>query len=388
MRTNPPARAFLLPHYRVPRAGKWWLALALVFWGIGVIKGMNLVALLGSLMLVAWAVNAVSAGRRLRGLRWRRWIDRPIFAQTPVAVEVVIDSARGAIPDGIRLEDRNANHGLAWDVPQTPDRRAVRLRRELTFPRRGRHTWKPLRAVSSLPFGLVEGSISSGQAEALVVFPRLGRVHRGRLRSFLRQAGGVESGARGGSVRHPAALGEMFGVRNFRSGDSPKWIHWRTSARRGELMVREFEATPSDNLIVILDAWLPESPAGPENLDVAISLTATVCWEWCRQHGDRFVLGIAGQAPVIREGITGRTLALSLLEALALEPGYSGAENAELLDQFAVRKLPPAPILLVSTRPGSGRSLWADRLHRPVARVEVTASTEVDFYERPPGHAA
>jgi len=60
----------------------------------------------------------------------------------------------------------------------------------------------------------------------------------------------------------------------------------------------------------------------------------------------------------------------------------------ELLDQFAARRLPPGPILLVSTRPGSGRASWADRLHRPVAPVEMTAATEVDFYERPTAHAS
>ena len=385
---NPKGPAFPLPRYRVPRAGKWWLAIAVVFWGIGVIKGMNLVALLGSLMLVTWAVGAVSAGRRLRGLRWRCWIDRPIFAQTPVTVEVEIDSLRGPIPEGIRLEYRGTGHGLAWDVPENRERRAVRLRQEVTFPRRGRYTWEPLRAVSSFPFGLVEGSISGGQAEDLVVFPRLGRVHRGRLRRFLRQAGGMEGGARGGPVRHPAALGEVFGVRSFRYGDSPKWIHWRTSARRGEFMVREFEATPSDNLIVILDAWAPGQPAGREELDAAISLAATVCWEWCRQHGDRLLLGILGHSAVVLEGITGRSLAFSLLETLAVEPGYSSAESAAWLNPLAGRRLPPAPVLVVSTRPGSACGPWAERLHRPAACVEVAAATEVDFYERPSSHAA
>ncbi len=388
MRANPTARAFPSHHYRVPRAGKWWLGLALVFWGIGVIKGMNLVALLGSLMLVAWGLNAVAAGRRLRGLRWRRWIERPIFAQTPVAIDVEIDRARGAIPEGIRLEDQRTDHSLTWSVPETHDRQVVRLRREVTFPRRGRYTWKPLRAVSSFPFGLVESSIGGGRADELVILPRLGRVHRGRLRRLLRQAGGIEGGARGGAVRHPAALGEMFGVRNFRYGDSPKWIHWRTSARRGELMVREFEATPSDHLIVILDAWLPEPSAGRDDLEAAISLTATVCWEWCRQHGDRLVLAILGRAPTLLEGVTGRALALSLLEALALEPGYSGVETAAFLEQLAVRRLPPAPVLVISTRPGGARTAWGDRLRRPVTCVAMAAATEVDFYERPGSHAS
>jgi uncharacterized protein (DUF58 family) len=388
MRANPKVRTLPLPRYRVPRAGKWWLALALVFWGIGALKGMNLLALLGSLMLVTWGINAVAAGRRLRGVRWRRWIERPIFAQTPVAIDIEIDTPRKAIPEGIHLEDRGPDHRRTWNVPELRDGRAVRLHAEITFPRRGRYTWPPLRAVSSSPFGLVEGGLATGQAEELVIAPQLGRVHRGRLRQFLRQAGGIEAGARGGLVRHPAALGEMFGVRNFRSGDSPRWIHWRTSARRGELMVREFEVTPSEHLIVILDPWVPEPRAGHQDLEAAISLTATVCWEWCRQHGDRLVLAILGQNPVILEGITGRPLAVSLLEALALEPGSAGAESAASLERLARRRLPPAPVLVVSTRPGAARAPWGDRLRRPAACVEMTTTTAVDFYERPTPHAS
>ena len=50
--------------------------------------------------------------------------------------------------------------------------------------------------------------------------------------------------------RHPAAQTDFHGLRTFQPADSPRWIHWRTSARRGELMVKEFEETPTDNLIL------------------------------------------------------------------------------------------------------------------------------------------
>src|SRR5207245_10092424 len=83
------------------------------------------------------------------------------------------------------------------------------------------------------------------------------RVHRSLLRRMLTHSSPSVGLARANPRRHPAAQSDFHGLRAFRSGDSPHWIHWRTSARLGELMVREFEETPDDNLVIILDAWLP-----------------------------------------------------------------------------------------------------------------------------------
>ena len=37
------------------------------------------------------------------------------------------------------------------------------------------------------------------------------------------------------------------------------WIHWRTSARRGELMVKEFEQQNEQDLAILIDPWLPRT---------------------------------------------------------------------------------------------------------------------------------
>src|SRR5204863_4021232 len=135
-------------------------------------------------------------------------------------------------------------------------------------------------------------------SEEIIVLPRLGRLHRGRLRRFLARSSLTVSRSLQHPRRHPSAQAEFHGLRAFRSGDSPRWIHWRTSARCGELMVREFEDVPSDNLILVVDPSLPEK-RGRDTLhsgvpspffallEDAISLAATICWAWCRQTGDR-----------------------------------------------------------------------------------------------------
>ena len=81
------------------------------------------------------------------------------------------------------------------------------------------------------------------------------------------------------------APADFYGIRSYRPGDSPRWIHWRTTARVGQPMVREFEEPPQQHLTVILEAWLPDpadalmkkwQEARQENLETIQLLIATL----------------------------------------------------------------------------------------------------------------
>ena len=93
-------------------------------------------------------------------------------------------------------------------------------------------------------------------AEEVVVLPRLGRLHRGLFRRLLWTTAADADRRRRLPRRHPAAQDQFHGLRPFRSGDNPRSVHWRTSARRGEWMVREFEDLPGDNLVLVFDPAL------------------------------------------------------------------------------------------------------------------------------------
>jgi uncharacterized protein (DUF58 family) len=396
--------------FGVPPEGRFWLLATAATLAIGLFKGINLLTLLGCLMLALWAVNALLAGGPLRRLRGRRWIEGPVFAGTPAAVTVEATNAGRAAAAGVRLDDGAPGQGPAGFVPRLPSRAAVRLRREVVLPARGVCAWGALLAVSGYPFGLAQRRAVLAPAEQVVVLPRLGRLHRGRLRRHLPPVGLSVGRSSHHPRRYPTAQAEFHGLRAFRSGDSPRWIHWRTSARCNELMVREFEDVPANNLVLVLDPSLPndergtmndEPKTGPDHssfivphsslLEDAISLAATICWEWCRQKGDRLVLAVAGDRPAVLDGVTGRDHALRLLECLAvLEPGTgeAGAGYELVLERLAGMPLPPAPVLLLSAGPSDLAAELGRRLRRPVACLDVSALSGVDFYEKPPDAAA
>jgi uncharacterized protein (DUF58 family) len=386
------------------REGILWLLGASALLLVGLLKSINLITLLGCLMLALASLNFFLAGRGLRRLRVRRRIAGPVFAQTPAAVTLeVTGPARRGLP-GVRLEDCGGEHGLAWFVPQLAAGQTLRFCEPVTLPARGRYAWGPFVAASGYPFGLVQRRVTLVAGEDLVVLPRLGRLHRGRLRRFLGPAGLSAERAPRQLHRHLSARAEFHGLRAFRSGDSPHWIHWRTSARCGELMVREFADVPAHDLIVVLDLSgdsrcsmddVPSREKQPaanenrksrlENVEAAVSLAATVCWEWCRQRGDRCVLAVVGAEPLVVDGVTGPDHALRLLECLAsVQPGPGPAAVDALAQRLARLALPGAPILVVSASPGGLAGALGRQVGRPVAPVDVTALDAIDFYEGPP----
>ncbi|HXG09595.1 MAG TPA: DUF58 domain-containing protein [Gemmataceae bacterium] len=387
--TLPPGHLVTWSSFRVPREGRYWLALALGLLGMGLFRGMNLVLLLACLMLALWGLNALLAGRRLDRLVGERWIDGPVFAQTPCTVHLRITNPKAAPVPGVRIEDRGPGHTLAWYLPRLGGHETLWFRQAVTLPTRGRYAWEPLEASSGYPFGLVRRRRVLVPGDVIIVLPRPGRLHRGRLRHYLTPVGFYEAGTRDAARRHAAAQAEFHGLRAFRTGDSPRWIHWRTSARCGELMVREFEDVPNDDLVLIVDPGPPPcSPQDRAGLEAVISLAATVCWEWCRQRGDRLMLVVAGSEPVVLDGLTGPEHALRMLECLAVLTGRPETAATALPERLASLPLPRAPILLLSARPGNLGDLLAQRLNRPVAALDVSALPEIDFYEPPPCQTA
>ena len=88
---------------------------------------------------------------------------------------------------------------------------------------------------------------------------------------------GGEKGVAGCRVRRPSGL-EPHGVREYVEGEPLRAVHWPTSARRGELMVRDLEDAPRDSVAVVLDveASSVAGPRGDSSLDDAVRAAAGI----------------------------------------------------------------------------------------------------------------
>ncbi len=360
------------------------MSLALLMTGL--VKGINLLTLLACFLLVLLLINLVLARRQLRHQSFRRAPSPLIFAATPALVVLEMHKSNRRPSLGLGIEEQVGTQRQCWFLTKVVGPGQVSLAWYLVLPRRGLYPWQPLHVCCTYPFGLLGWQwwpVAGGQA---VVMPRLGQLHRGVLRRFLSQASPTAGQERGYPRQHPAAQTEFHGLRLFRPGDSPRWIHWRTSARRNEMMVREFEDMPSDNLILVVELWRPgddsraDAPAG-QLVETTLSLAATLCWEWCRQRGERFLLAVAGNQASIRSGVTGWDLSINLLQCLALQESSPQPAREALLSQLASQTWFAGSILLLTTCPDSTlgdnlHQLW----HRPVACVNMATGPWADFF--------
>jgi uncharacterized protein (DUF58 family) len=374
----------------IPTAGRYYLLVTVTLAAVGIHRSINLLLLLGYALLVMAGLNLLAARRSVRGLRARRRRAEWLFARRPCSVEVQVNNSGRRSCLGVRIEDSGASHTLRWYTDALPGLDSQTFRAAITLPRRGRYAWGALVARSGYPLGLVEWREQLAADEEVIVLPALGWLHRGRFLRHLRGLAIPSSRlpARRRPRIHPAAQAEFHGLRSYRTGDSPRLIHWRTSARRGELMVREFEDEPSDNLLLVVDPTLPAESdyAGVplrEQFEEVISLAATLCWEWCRRRGDHLVLATAGPRPIVQAGLTGPTHARRILECLAvLECGPAPADPA-VIACLKPSSLPPAVVVLLAL----GRSALADPLRRtlgrPVNALDATRTDRFDFYTPP-----
>jgi len=127
------------------------------------------------------------------------------------------------------------------------------------------------------------GNRTEGESELVLVLPRfasLGSRHR------VRELEASAAASRAGTGT------ELFGVREYRPGDPLRRIHWRSSARHGELIVREYEPPGIQSLGIFCDP----APPTPEAADQIARLAASEAWD-CLRSGGRAVLWSPGAEP-------------------------------------------------------------------------------------------
>jgi uncharacterized protein (DUF58 family) len=177
---------------------------------------------------------------------------------------------------------------------------------------RGRYPIGPVRLRLTDPFGMCEVTRSFTATDPLVVVPRTWPLAPVR-------GGGLWAGTGESVARSAAASGEDdIATREYRHGDDLRRVHWRSTARRGELMVRREEQPRQMRATVLLDNRSDgHRGEGPESsLEWAVSVAASAA------------VSLADQRYSVRVLLDERPAGWT--------SPYSGEGAAQLLDQLAV----------------------------------------------------
>ena len=385
--------------FSVCREGWYYLVLAVMVFGAAMLREVNLMLILGGMLfgplLFNWRLTAVT----LRGLDVRRRIPRGVCAGDLLVVNLELTNARRRVGSwAVTAQERirrEGNSGAELIEPTTffpyvaAGKSAVEGYRG-RLPQRGRYRWEPVRLSTRFPFGLFRREVSLGSDETLLVFPRLGRLTQGWMK---RRHESFEGGHRR-ERRHSRVSGNFFGVREWRHGDSRRWIHWRSSARHGNLVVRQFEQHRNRDVAIVLDLWQPSDPSmrDLESVELAVSFVATVVADMCRKVGCNLLVVVPGAEPGFVGGTASAVLLQDAMARLALAEGSSDDRLPEFLDLALARIAPGTEVVVVSTRivdlndRRRFEAMWRDPARRRRAgyiRTVTTADGDLDQYFRP-----
>jgi len=237
---------------------------------------------ISGVMLALLAIATALPRRTLRGLHLTRQPIAPVHAGEAIAVELAITNSTTAAKSWIQVSDRLP---IVIAPPQSMVIEAIapgETRRWRYYPptqRRGIYHWRTVDVRTGTPLGLCWCRRSHEMPATAVVYPTLLPLSRCPLLDDLGQTTHLELPSH--THAQQATEGITRTLRPYRWGDSTRLIHWRTSARYGELRVREMEViTGGQEIIIALDT---ETNWEPEHFEQAVSATASL-YDYALRH--------------------------------------------------------------------------------------------------------
>ena len=244
----------------------------------------------------------------------RGWGDREHVEGDDVPIVAELDPTGNVLPASVTLSERVGRLGEQRHVLRRNGRR-LSVRYVLEKVPRGRYAFEDVHAELADPFGLEQAIVELPAPGALLVYPRLVRL--GPL--FTESGTRSHDGQRLLLRRHSGF--ELHSVREYEQGESLRRVHWPSTARRGQLMVKELEDSPRDEIAVVLDAD-PEAVVGG-SFDLQVRAAGSLLLSHVR-HGRRAVLVVNGahaELQGVRSAEGDWRQALDLLAAVEPEPG-------------------------------------------------------------------
>lgn len=294
------------------RDGRYFVAITIGIGLAAVNTGNNLLYLLLGWLLSVIIASGVLSDTNMRRIFVRRKPPGRVFANRPFLMEIAVENRKKAMSSySIEVEDLVGRKPLDKKCYflKVPPGRTQRTSYRHTFSTRGIHTLDGFRVGSKFPFALFRKARDADAETEILVYPEVYPVPPPAPRA--RNIGET-------AVARVGRRGEFFGLREYREGDDRRDIHWRSTARTGRLLVREYEEESQRRATIVCDNALPADADedADQALERAISLAASLAQTYVKL-GYAVRLITRGQAVpfAVGEGQLGR-----IFEVLALLP--------------------------------------------------------------------
>lgn len=375
----------------------WYYLLVLAFIvGGAMMREINLLLFVAGILMGPMIISWRLVNRDLQQVDVIHKLPTGIGAGEVLVAEVAVTNARRRMDTwGVTVEDRivycdpdqngqETGESVRVFFSHVPTQETRVANYQGRIQRRGRYAVGPLELSTRFPLGLLRRTVTFTGKQYLYVYPRMGRLKS----QWLQMMQPARIGSRRSQQRQGMVEGEFHSLRDWRGGDSKRWIHWRTSARRNKLSVKQFERQQSQNLAVLIDLWLPPDADDDDfrRVEDVISFAATVVANHCRRGSSRLLLGIAGFKQETVAGVASTGLLEECLEELAVAQPTTVDCLPTLLNEVLSTARPESRVVVLSTRQTelSDTERFEDIWHKPreratLGRVICFAADSPDF---------
>ncbi|MGB3203302.1 MAG: DUF58 domain-containing protein [Nodosilinea sp.] len=228
------------------------LGLALFFFAAATNTLAGWLYVISGVMLALLLVAALLPPRNLQGLVVTRSPIQPVSAAVPLTIELQVRNPQRQAKGLFQVIDplpKSLGAVQVTAISNLLPGQTYTWRYQIPTQRRGIYRWPQADLRTAAPLGLFWCRRSTAAPAAAVIYPQVLPLKRCPLLDTI----GPRSGQhwRYNPLAQADTQGVTRSLRPYRWGDPTRLIHWRTSARYGELRVRELETMTASREVVI-----------------------------------------------------------------------------------------------------------------------------------------
>ena len=181
-------------------------------------------------------MSGILSDSSMRRLSLSREIPAEISANSRFPVRICVRNKKSWIPSfSLSVEDivdqRGDNTRFIVKIPPLEEKEIFYFS---SFPERGVKRYRGFKVLTKYPFGLIQKTDFIDGIEEVLVYPEIFDIDKVMVGSHLFH-GEYLSGRKGLGVN-------PWGLRDYQYGDDARLIHWKSTAKKGVWMVKEFES--------------------------------------------------------------------------------------------------------------------------------------------------